>query len=377
MANGIDVTFSRPGSANSSPGIADLAYGVMEEFDRDTVVQTQNLTAHPGVRRFLLPATAGSGGPLRTDIRLRETTSAAWVSPFEITSNNRRDLMGRLTAEYKHNAEHFLLDEKEEAYTSGDRTRIYDHLQQQHNGVMTKLWDLNEAGVWNAPSSSSDLKSQFGITWLMPGLDANEESEGSFNGIYARYASGTKGNGTVGGVDLTNTDNERVKRFAATYDGDVHEGLFQILRNARLRTSFTFVPGLKQAASVETGTPAYTAGGSILFAPTAQYLAFLDYANKKIQNGGDGEIDRMFGEIVVDGMVVVHTPYLDNFVDASMFAINTRHLYAKILTDRRFKWLPAERIGTEVYKMECVTSFAVHNANPRSAGFRIHKKYTS
>jgi len=372
---GVNVNFAR--STQADPGLADLAFAVIEDFERDSVAQTQQLQAHPGCRRFLLTAMSGSGGPIRTDIRLRDTDSAKWIAPFEITNNNRRDLMGRLVSEYRHNAEHFLLDEKEEAFTSGDKTRIYDHLQQQYNGVMTKLWDLNEAGVWGAPINSADNLTVSGISWLMPGLDTNEESDGSFNGIYSRYSTGIKGTGTVQGVDLTNTDNLRVRRWASTYDGEVHEGLFTLIRKARLYTNFMFIPGLKQAANATEGKPEYTSGGSVLFVPSTQYLAFVDYANKKIQNSGDAEIDRMFGEVIVDGMVVVHTPYLDNFTDAPMFAINTQELYARILGQRRFKWLPAERIGTEVYKMECVTSYAIHNRNPRISGFRIHKKYTS
>lgn len=376
---GVPVTFPRQRLASGeTAGIADLAFAVMEDYQKDKVAQTQRYQSHPGVRRFLLHAESMSGGPHRTDIRLRETGSAKWIAPFEITPNSRVDVNGRLYSEIRHTEASYIIDEKEDAFTSGDKNRINDHLEQQFNAVQTEQFDLNEAGVWGAPESSSDNLTVTGMRFMLPGCATSTTSSGDFIGYTGRYSS-TGTATTIQGMDLSDTLNIRGRRYAGTYDGSVNEGLFDILNRARLSTAFQFVTGLRQTFGSESSAPAsteYTSGGSFLAVPTNQYLDFVAYANRKIANGADGEVNRMFGEIMVDGMLIVHVPYLDNFSDAPMYAINTQELYGRMLTDRMFKWLKPQVIGVEHWKMACVSSFLLHNRNPRKSGFVIHKQFT-
>ena len=372
---GINQVFA---TQSGGSGLADLAYGVMEDFQKDQVAQTQRYQAHPGVRRLLMVAESSAGGPHRTDIRIKEPGNTRFIAPFEITANYRVDLNRVLYSNYKHIEGSYIMDEKEDAFTSRDDRRINDHLQQQYNGVITEHWDTCEGGVWGNPASSGDQTTVVGMRSMLPGLAASETSNGSFNGRYGRYGNGVAFS-VIQGQDLTDTANARLTRWAATYDGSIGEQTFAIINAARLATAFQFVPGLRQIlGSPGTGAPAatYTAGGSFLAVPTTQFLAFADYANKKISDGSDGEVNRMFGEIMVDGMLIVHVPYLDNFSDAPLYAINTQELYGRMLTDRMFKWLKPQVIGVEHWKMACVSSFLLHNRNPRKSGFVIHKQFT-
>lgn len=368
---GVAMSF---GNNSAGTGIVDLANAVIPSFKKDKVRQTQLLQRHPLIRRLILGAETMSGGIERTDIRLRDTNTARWVGLFDTMPGNRTDLMGKLSTEVRHIQEEMIFDEKEEAFTSGNETRIYHHLKQQYNGVIGKMWDSVERAGWGAPANSSDSLTLQGISFLMPGLAVAEESTvGTFNAQTARY--GTTGTTTtVQGVDLSDALNANVRRAAATYSGEINEGAIETVTSLRTLTNFEFLSGFEET---DDSGESFKAGGSFLAVPTYQYNQCIAYANKRFLQNADSEINMQTKEIMVDGMLIVHAPALDALTDQPMFAINTSEVYAKILADRSFKWNPATWLGGETWQKLCVLSGLIHVANPRVAGFRIHKKYAA
>lgn len=377
MPAGITVEFAKQATSLGNPNIGDLAFGVFENFAKDKVAQTQRYVAHPFVRRMAMHAERTAGGPKRTDIRLRENGTARFVSPFEITPNIRVDLMGRLESNIKHVEAHYIFDDKEEAFNSDSERRLYDHLKQQFNATIIDKFDFAEAAGWGGPLNSSDLTSVEGMEMKLGYLGTNVESEGTFGASYGHYGNGGTTQ-TLQGMDLTDAQNARAISWGATYSGRVDETLFAIISKAVLNTRFQFVPGLKQTLTDGEDKPtgqSYASGGSALYVPSAQYLGFVEYANKKVGKSSDTpEVNTFFKEIMVDGLLVVHAPYLDNFTSAPLIAINSEEIYVEKLIDRMFKWIPTFRYGLEQNKIGCVSSFLVHNQNPRQSGFRIHKK---
>jgi hypothetical protein len=349
-------------------GIIDLINGVIEDFDTNAVEQTARLTQHPVMRRMMQGASTTSGGPIRSDVVVREKQGFKWTSLMEPRQTSRQDLIVKLTSEPVHSDDGYHMDIREEAFTSGNAEKIYDHLEVQDSAMVKSMWDNWENALVTMPSTPGAYE-PFGLSAFLRTLAIGEESDGAFNGITAYYQDGTSTT-NIQGQDASLPDNAALRNYAATYNGNFDEGLIGIITRAKLATMFSFVPGVKQ----KNGS---VAGGNIGFVPTEIFAQALEFADKVTGYGPDARIAREYDEVTVRGCVLVHTPALDRFSFAPMYFVNQQKLKGKRLKNFFLRRLgPNVRPNTNGLGMEVAiaTSGCMHCSNPRHAGFAIHKK---
>lgn len=349
--------------------VGDLVDALIEDFEQDKVEQTQLRVDHPGVREFIEKAKRAQGEQHRTNIRLRETPDGQWVGLFELTPNDRIDVMGKQTSNIRHYESKVHFDSKEEAFLSSDETRIYDHVEEQVNGCITEQYENLDEAVMLTPLNSSDTKRIMGISGLIVPLAAGlEDSAGSFNGTTLRYQNGATTT-TIQGTDRSDAANTRLPNFAMTRLGDgFNERTVKQLMDMKIKTKFRSIPKVKNGdGSMPSGRRFWAMG-------TSDYTQWHDFKNNTGSGkSADGDVGGT-EDAPLHGHTPIYFPIIDQIDYNPLYLLDSRHIYARILADRKFKWLKAvnSRDGLEIFTKGQVTSVLIHCSNPRHAGGVLH-----
>lgn len=346
-------------------GIGDLVDAVFPDVERDSVVQTQARVDYPGTRFFMEQGREG-GSPHRVNLRVRETETFAWTDLFETTPNLRVDVMAKATFEAVKSEEKVHFDGGEEALISRDEDRIYDHIEEQYNAAVLKTYEGWDDALAGLPLSSADTKKLRGIPFILRPLAAGEENpDGDFDGVYARYVNGAT-TSLLGEADLSDPANTRLRPWAATIGPDLDEAWVRTLRLARINTKFRAIP--KMPRNDESG------GRRVLFMGTSDFSRAIENANASRPASPDGDYDAI-SEPKLGGVPMVHWPALDSLPYRAMFLVNTAAVYGRRLPRRWMMWTKAtnSRDGVDIFTKGLICQGYMATKNPREAGACLHE----
>jgi len=306
------------------------------------------------------------GFAMKDRIRVRPSTSARFVVPYEGAGGNNDNYMVSIVTEWASFMDKMEFNELEEDLNSGDSTRIIDIVEGRRSATYEGIYNLIESALAREPQNISDTKALWGFPyWLRRLLPGVVDTIGGFNGQTIQFQDGSTttflGYGT--GADASLPQNANLRNWAATYSGVFDIQAFRTVRRARRRTQFRPLAELK--GRTDRG------GKQLLLMPQDQAEQYEDLANAG-PDDNDGDLTK-HSKYKIDNMEPVPVPEFDTLSYAPLYGAKTGHIEGCILKSR---WMREMRPVQDpddplTYQIPIVGTCNMKMLNPRAGGFVV------
>jgi len=339
-----------------------------------TFVETLKLQRYAGMEEFIWRGQKADaeGTQYEERVRLKANTGATrGVNMYEGTSAQKAPPVQYMAVQYvaKEN-KGIVFDLRERKLNAGSDVQIINHLNAERSANYEDIANHLEYDIFNAPDSSSDTKSFWGLPyWLRPSMTSGgsytADTTGGFNGTYIRYRD-TSVSGTVANIDSTDVNAERWRNWVGTRSSGFSKDLARMIRRAMEETNFRAMPMLKGEQKT---------GDCVIFMSQSDHESYKTLVDEG-PDDRDGDLFP-FQEYTINGARIVRTPQLDGVATIDIYAVRLAH------------WMLLKVPGFWMNEADPVQNPDAHNVftvpidimgnlctnNPRQCGFRIHGSF--
>lgn len=361
--------------------LLDLLKGEIENYKKDTFAETQRYNAY-GVSKFLFEEgreEADGGTDWVTQIRLRDSQSAAWTTFYTGLPVNVKNVMGQCSSSWAHLLDRSQAYDTREKMVNSGPAKIFDVIKGRMSAQREACWNLVEDACVLAPSvktpTSDDPPQIKGLEyWFAPCLTAANvpytDPIGGFNGQLIRYQNGETDT-TIGGVDRSNAANTRARNWNFTYSGQGDQAFIDQIVRTMLQTGFESLPGLK-------GDTKSFQGRRLILAPTVIVADFIKVLNRRGTDDSDGDVNP-FMDVKVAGQAVKKSGALDARPHLPVYGVTNKEVYGVVLKGRFLSPMdPVQQEGApHVFDVPMEASCLTHMENPRHAGWVAHVPFAA
>lgn len=240
------------------------------------------------------------------EVQMDHNHSAKAVGLYEQDASSLTDTMVKGEIPPRHVNAHYLFDLREKAFQRGG-TAIVNLIKTKYVAMMVSFFEYLEEILWSKPTSSSDLKTPYGLTYWV----VKNATEG-FNG--ANPSGFTSGRGGISSTTYT-----RYKNYTGTYAGSAaitKDGLLRSMRKAHRQTKFR--------SPVSHATPNMPMGNGIYVGDTVVGLLEELCEDQNMNLGND--LASKDGRTVFKGTPLTYAPYLDNDTQNPVYMLDWKYL---------------------------------------------------
>jgi hypothetical protein len=338
-------------------------------------VDTLKLNSYAGLDEFIYTGKSKSVGGTAYEerIRMRPNTGATrGVRLYQVTSSQKAPPPVTMSVPYVYKENKgIVFDGRERQANKGTSDeQIIDSLNVERSANYEDIANHLESDIWNAPESSSDDLSFWGLpTWLRPSMNSGgtfvADTTGGFNGTYIRYRDASV-SATLASIDASTVANERWRNWVATRSAGMSVDLARLIRNACSRTSFKPLRMLKGDQQT---------GDCVIFMNQSDHEGYLDLVN----NGPDDRDGDLFpfSEVKINGVRIIKAAQLDSDTTNSIYGCRLNQWAMLKLPGYWMKESdPIQKDGAHnVYEIPIDIAGNLMTNNPRGAGWRIHGSF--
>lgn len=272
------------------------------------------------------------GGHINYKIQTSNTGTAKWSELFSVDQTAVKDLMVTAKVPFVKSTVNFSFDVAEEAFQS-DRETIIREVDIRRHSAMNDMLTLQEEGLWNAPSSSTESpRTPFGIPfWIQK--SATTPGGGFTGGDPSGFSAG------AAGVSVSDVPNW--KNWSGNYTSVSRDDLVAKMRKA---IAHTYFQAPKQFAELAGGK------GDSDWAFYTTY-SVLEDLEKLLESRNDNlgvDLAKYAGSVVVKGNPVIWVPYLDsNDSSNPIYGVNHKTLQYHFKTGYDMKWSPPMKAANQ------------------------------
>lgn len=345
----------------------DLVIATLDEDPKHKYEETMALPEYALYRTFFQNAKESSSGGKshRQRVRLRMSNTFQFVRPYQITANNKVNVMETAQAYWRMTEFKRMYDVREDDFNGGPE-EIIDHVDVMESAMWEDGIDGLDAALCRCPENSSDDLSFNGLPYCLSAVDSGtEDPDGGFNGQTVVYADGSTGT-TIFNIDASLASNSRWRNFCGTYRR-MDIGFMRLLRAAITRTNFKMLPQLKGKSFKSDGSWMLMSGQA-----TADSIEELMGANDP---SGNDPMKVTTGTGRLRGLQIERVPRFDTEgLEDDVFGVYTKHIFGMQLRKqflKRSTWKSADNPNIVFDQID--STLQMFTNNRRHGGFRLTK----
>lgn len=350
--------------------LTDLLTVTLENMPRNEFEETLTRRDVPLARLLFQDARKGKSGgfAMKNRIRVRASTSARAVNPYEGQGALQQNYMVAVATDWITFIDNMLFNEIEDDLNSGNENQLVDLMKVRRSATHEGLFNLFESQSARAPINAADTKSIWGFDYWFRRISTTgtPDTEGGFNGLTVRFQDATTqttlGAGS-GAPDANDPLNANLRNWDASYSGVLDITAFRTLRKARRRTQFRTAADLK--GILDRG------GRQLLLMPEDQAEQYEDLANAG-PDFNDGDVTKQ-SKYKLDGLDMIPVPEFNGLAYLPIYGLKMGQIEGDVLNGRWMKELKAIQDPNDAftYKIPVTCTCNMRVLNPRNAGFVV------
>ncbi len=235
------------------------------------------------------------------DCQMDHNHTAKATGLFEKDSSNIRDTMAKGVAPVRFMNAHYMIERREPIMQRGEVQRV-NYVKTKIEAMYSSFYEKLESFIWGKPTTSSDVKTPWGIPYWV----VKNASEGFHGGNPSGFSGGAGG--------LAVADYPRWSNYTGTYAATTAKDLIRTMRKAKLLTKFK--------SPLNHKTPMLSTGNGI-FVNAETFLEMEELFDTRNMNLG-AELDGT--KVTFNSNQIIHCAKLDDDTQNPVYMLDFKKL---------------------------------------------------